>query len=55
MAFRGLQTESTTQGQVHQNISKELASLVADPFAEWAKGYKVSTLAVGSQLHVYTL
>ncbi|KAJ4473838.1 hypothetical protein J3R30DRAFT_3296406 [Lentinula aciculospora] len=40
MAFRGLQTESTAQAQVHQNISKELSTLVADPFAEWAKGYK---------------
>ncbi|KAF9072244.1 hypothetical protein BDP27DRAFT_1320622 [Rhodocollybia butyracea] len=40
MAFRGLQTESTTQGQMHHNISKELNSLVADPFAEWAKSYK---------------
>ncbi|KAJ3835952.1 hypothetical protein F5878DRAFT_566406 [Lentinula raphanica] len=40
MAFRGLQTESTAQASVHKNISKELDSLVADPFAEWAKGYK---------------
>ncbi|KAJ3986364.1 hypothetical protein F5890DRAFT_1572336 [Lentinula detonsa] len=40
MAFRGLQTESNAQALVHQNISKELSSLVADPFAEWAEGYK---------------
>ncbi|KAJ3908094.1 hypothetical protein F5879DRAFT_794340 [Lentinula edodes] len=40
MAFRGLQTESTAQAKLHQNMAKELSSLVADPFAEWAKGYK---------------
>ncbi|KIK60405.1 hypothetical protein GYMLUDRAFT_73852 [Collybiopsis luxurians FD-317 M1] len=40
MAFRGLQAESITQAQKHLNISKELNSLVADPFVEWAKGYK---------------
>ncbi|KAH7879027.1 uncharacterized protein C8R40DRAFT_1088515 [Lentinula edodes] len=40
MAFRGLQIESTAQAKLHQNMAKELSSLVADPFAEWAKGYK---------------
>ena len=41
MAFRGLQVESATQGQAHNNIAKDLTTLVADPFEEWASGYKV--------------
>jgi hypothetical protein len=41
MAFRGLQVESATQGQGHYNIAKELTTLVADPFEEWAAGYRV--------------
>ena len=41
MAFRGLQVESATQGQAHNNIAKELTTLVADPFEDWASGYKV--------------
>ncbi|KAF8909412.1 hypothetical protein CPB84DRAFT_1743969 [Gymnopilus junonius] len=40
MAFRGLQAESVVQGQVHDNIAKELNTLVADPFDEWAQAYK---------------
>ncbi|KAL0953557.1 hypothetical protein HGRIS_004778 [Hohenbuehelia grisea] len=40
MAFRGLQAESVAQGQAHKSISKELHTLVADPFSEWAEGYK---------------
>lgn len=40
MAFRGLQAESETQGQVHKDISKDLRALVADPFNEWAQGYE---------------
>ncbi|KAG1746630.1 uncharacterized protein EDB91DRAFT_1118048 [Suillus paluster] len=40
MAFRGLQAESETQGQVHKDISKDLRALVADPFNEWARGYE---------------
>ncbi|PPQ65486.1 hypothetical protein CVT26_000126 [Gymnopilus dilepis] len=40
MAFRGLQAESVAQGQVHDNIAKELNTLVADPFDEWAQSYK---------------
>ncbi|KAG6813158.1 hypothetical protein H0H92_013565 [Tricholoma furcatifolium] len=39
MAFRGLQAESSAQGQAHRTISKELDALVADPFEQWAKGY----------------
>lgn len=41
MAFRGLEAESVAQGQVHSNISKELSTLVADPFEDWALGHKV--------------
>lgn len=41
MAFRGLQAESAAQGQAHHTIAKELTTLVADPFDEWAQGYKV--------------
>lgn len=40
MAFRGLQSESIAQGKVHEAIAKELDNLVAEPFDEWAKGYK---------------
>jgi len=41
MAFRGLQEESKAQGKVHRDISNDLQTLVADPFNEWAQGYKV--------------
>ncbi|KAG6879243.1 hypothetical protein C0992_004236 [Termitomyces sp. T32_za158] len=41
-AFRGLQAESVIQGQAHRNIAKELDTLVADPFEQWAGGYAVS-------------
>ncbi len=41
LAFRGLQAESAAQGQAHHTIANELATLVADPFEEWAEGYKV--------------
>jgi len=41
MAFRGLQQESVAQGQAHNNIAKELTTLVADPFDDWAQSYKV--------------
>lgn len=44
MAFRGLQSESAAQGQVHMTVSKELKDLVADPFAQWASGHKVGTV-----------
>ena len=44
MAFRGLQAESAAQGAVHLAIAKELHALVADPFEEWARGYKVCNL-----------
>ena len=41
MAFRGLQAESVAQAKIHENASNELATLVLDPFAAWAQGYKV--------------
>ncbi|TFY73579.1 hypothetical protein EWM64_g10433 [Hericium alpestre] len=40
MAFRGLQAETVKQGEAHDSISKELISLVVEPFSKWAKGYK---------------
>ncbi|KXN86633.1 Rho-GTPase-activating protein 8 [Leucoagaricus sp. SymC.cos] len=40
LAFRGLQAESVAQGQAHRTVANELASLVADPFEEWAEGYE---------------
>ncbi|TFK51765.1 hypothetical protein OE88DRAFT_1658375 [Heliocybe sulcata] len=40
MAFRGLQGESVSQGKLHESIAKELDTLVADPFDEWAQNYK---------------
>lgn len=43
MAFRGLQAESTAQGQAHKAIATELETLVADPFDQWAQTYKVRT------------
>lgn len=42
MAFRGLQAESAAQGHAHKSIAKELNTLVADPFEEWARGYRVN-------------
>ncbi|KAF9005914.1 hypothetical protein BDQ17DRAFT_1407965 [Cyathus striatus] len=40
VTFRGLQAESVAQGQAHKTIAKELSNLVADPFDDWASGYK---------------
>ena len=40
MAFRGLQAESAAQGAAHRTLANELTTLVADPFADWAKGYR---------------
>jgi hypothetical protein len=42
LAFRGLQAESVAQGQAHHTVADELATLVADPFEDWAEGYKVT-------------
>ena len=41
VAFRGLQADSIAQGEAHRSISRELESLVADPFEKWADGHKV--------------
>jgi hypothetical protein len=41
MAFRGLQSQSVAQGQAHKSIARELQTLVAEPFDEWAQGHKV--------------
>jgi len=46
MAFRGLQRESAAQGKAHHNVAKELTTLVADPFEDWALRYKVCSRAV---------
>ncbi|KAF5361761.1 hypothetical protein D9756_002513 [Leucocoprinus leucothites] len=40
LAFRGLQAEAGAQGQAHRTVANELATLVADPFEEWAEGFK---------------
>jgi hypothetical protein len=42
MAFRGLQSESIAEGQAHKHVSQELKTLVAGPFDEWSKAYKVN-------------
>ncbi|KAF8584019.1 hypothetical protein K439DRAFT_1653298 [Ramaria rubella] len=39
MTFRALQTESMKQGEAHRAAAHELATLVADPFGEWASGH----------------
>lgn len=41
MTFRALQSESIKQGEAHKAIAHELATLVADPFGEWATGHAV--------------
>ena len=46
MAFRGLQAESASQAQIHMSISKELETLVADPFEQWARAYSVSHISL---------
>ena len=41
MTFRGLQTETAEHGQLHEAISVELHTLVAQPFKAWTEKYKV--------------
>ena len=41
MAFRGLQAETAEHGQLHESVSVELHTLVADPFQGWTEGFKV--------------
>lgn len=46
MAFRGLQAEAVTQGAAHKATASELSTLVADPFDEWAQGYRVNYIYI---------
>lgn len=41
MAFRGLQAETVEHGQLHEAVSNELHTLVAEPFQNWTEEYKV--------------
>jgi len=34
--FRGLQRESIVQGEAHKALAKDLATLVVEPFKDWA-------------------
>ena len=43
LAFRGLQEESIEQGKLHTGAAQDLQTKIADPFSEWATGYKVSS------------
>ena len=51
MAFRGLQAETEKQASVHKSVAHELNALVADPFAEWAKGHRVCPIAIIDQMY----
>lgn len=42
MTFRGLQDESAAQARIHRGIARDLQTLVADPFNNWAQDYKVA-------------
>jgi len=44
MVFRGLQAESKEQGLAHAAVAKDLHTLVADPFEQWAQGHMVRSL-----------
>ncbi len=41
LAFLGLKEESVAEGKVHADAAKDLQTKIADPFAQWAFGYKV--------------
>jgi len=41
MTYRALQAESAKQGEAHKATAQELATLVADPFGQWASGHAV--------------
>lgn len=45
MVFRGLQAESKEQGLAHAAVAKDLHTLVANPFEQWAQGHKVRSLS----------
>ncbi|KAI0091704.1 hypothetical protein BDY19DRAFT_885240 [Irpex rosettiformis] len=40
LAFLGLKEESVAEGKVHAEAAKDLQVKIADPFAQWAYGYK---------------
>ncbi|KAI0343232.1 hypothetical protein BDW22DRAFT_1407130 [Trametopsis cervina] len=40
LAFNGLRQESSAEGQLHGEAAKDLQTKIADPFAQWAAGYK---------------
>jgi hypothetical protein len=40
MAFRGLQAETVEHGQLHEAVSQELHTLVAEPFQGWTEEHK---------------
>ncbi|EJD48326.1 hypothetical protein AURDEDRAFT_61186 [Auricularia subglabra TFB-10046 SS5] len=40
VTFRCLQSDSITQGKAHLALAKELDTVVADPFEEWAHAHK---------------
>ncbi|OCH93651.1 hypothetical protein OBBRIDRAFT_790007 [Obba rivulosa] len=40
LAFRGLKEESIAQGRAHEAVANELHTKVADPFEQWASGFK---------------
>lgn len=40
LAFRGLRDESVAQGQLHTDVANDLRNKIAEPFADWANGYK---------------
>jgi hypothetical protein len=51
MAFRGLESESVKQGEIHKAIARELLELVAGPFATLAQEHKVRSHA-GMVTHI---
>lgn len=44
LALRALKEESVAQGKLHADAANDLQTKIADPFAEWAKGYKARCL-----------
>lgn len=44
MTFRGLQAEAAEHGHLHEAISTELHTLVAEPFQAWTEQYRVRAI-----------
>ncbi len=40
MAFKGLQAESTAQGDIHKTIANDLEKLILEPFTTWSGKHK---------------